>query len=369
MKIGILTYPLNNNYGCYMQSFALLTFLKERGYDVEYIFRRHDKPSIIYYLKYSVKSILKTITTFRFNSIRYNYEYEYMIKKGQNMLVFFETYIQPHTEIIYTTRKLKKICQKYDAIIVGSDQVWRAEILSNVEDYFLSFLSVSSSVKRIAYAASFGKSDPGYTRRQIKRCGRAISYFSDISIREDAGVSILKKYDWTCPEPHVVLDPTMLLKKECYYSLIKKRKYKETILGYILDQSNDKQRILKQVSEHFSVASCNFLENVKKDDFIFPSIVSWLGMLASSRFVVTDSFHGAVFSIILNKPFVVVVNERRGAARFETLLNKFNLYNRMLNIENNVYDILNNDINWEDVNNILNKEREKSINFLIESLK
>lgn len=368
MKIGILTYPLNNNYGCYLQSYALLTLLKKKGYDVEYIYRRHNKPSIKFYFKYVIKKIIKNIVKHEWGSLIYNYEREYMLRKGGDMYLFFEEHICPHTEIIYTTRKLKNICKKYDAIIVGSDQIWRAEILSNIEDYYLAFLPETSLVKRIAYAASFGKNDPGYTPKQIKRCGRAISKFSAISIREDVGKDILIRFGWNCPMPKVVVDPTMLLNKEDYTLLIKGYNYEETIFGYILDKTDEKQKILYQVSEFFGVRANNILENVKADDFIYPSVYSWLGFLANSKFVVTDSFHGVVFSIIFNKPFAVIVNEGRGAARFETLLNKFNLNERVLKNGNTIFDLVKNPINWELVNNCLERERRESLNYLSRSL-
>lgn len=367
MKIGILTYPLNNNYGCYMQSYALMKFLKDSGCDVEYIHRRHDKPSYRFYVKFAILRTLKNILKFEWKSPIYNYEWEYMLKKGMNLISFFENNIVPHTRPIYTKNKLSKLCKKYDVIIVGSDQVWRAEILSNIDDYFLSFLG-DRNVKRISYAASFGKSNPGYSLSQISKCGKAIKKFTAVSVRENVGKDIISRYGWQCPPPKVVLDPTMLLDKSDYLSLIDEKDEEETVLGYILDQTDEKKKILSQVANILDINECNFLKDVKLNNYLYPTIQKWLGMLFKSKFVVTDSFHGAVFSVIFNRPFVVLLNKDRGAARFETLLKITGLEDRILHPNNSLEDIVQKPINWELVNDKIMRERNSSIDFLNKAL-
>lgn len=367
MKIGILSYPLNNNYGCYLQTFALLKFLKDQGFDVEYIYRRHNKPSVKFYIKYAINTIINNILNYKWQSPFYNYEWEYMVKTGKNLIPFFENYIVPHTELIYTTNKLKIICTKYDVIIVGSDQVWRAELLPNIEDYFLLFM-LNKDTKRIAYAASFGKKEPGYTSKQMTRCKKGISRFEKVSVREDLGIDLIRKYGWKCSNPQVVLDPTMLLNKQDYISLIKGFRYDQTVFGYILDQTEEKNSILEMVSNELNIKYFNILAENNTNYFNYPSVERWLGMIVNSAFVVTDSFHGAVFSIIFNKPFIVIVNEERGAARFDTLLGMFNLKCRILDDVKKMSTIVMAKINWEEVNRILIEKRKESISFLKDGL-
>ena len=106
MKIGVLTYPLNNNYGCYLQSYALMHFLQKEGYDVEYIMRRHNKPSWKFYIKYAFNTIFNNIKNIKWDSPIYSYEWNYMIKKGGRLFPFFENKIVPHTTPVYSTKGL-----------------------------------------------------------------------------------------------------------------------------------------------------------------------------------------------------------------------------------------------------------------------
>lgn len=367
VKIGILTYPLNNNYGCYLQSYALLHFLQEKGYEVEYIYRRHDKPSWKTYIRYALKTLAKNIRKGEWDSFILNYEWNYMLKKGKDLYPFFEHYIVPHTQPLYTTSQLKKQCLNYDIIIVGSDQVWRAEILSNVEDYFLIFLK-NKSIKRIAYAASFGKDNPGFSESQKISCGIAISNFYAVSVREDSGLNIIKKYHWTCPPCEVVLDPTLLLNKEEYLDLLREKSYPSIIFGYLLDHSNEKTSIMDKVSQLLHTEAFDIIQGTISEDFVYPPIEKWLGYLSNAKFVVTDSFHGMVFSILFNKPFVVIVNHERGAVRFLSFLKFLKLEDRIVDNASDITKVIETDINWEEVNAELNKKKRASIDFLLRSI-
>lgn len=97
-----------------------------------------------------------------------------------------------------------------------------------------------------------------------------------------------------------------------------------------------------------------------------PSIENWLASFDQAKYVITDSFHGSVFSIIFNKPFITIGNKERGMSRFNSLLKQFNLEDRLLVDEQ--LDCIT-DPNWVKVNNILNEWRKKSVFFLQNSLK
>lgn len=368
IKIGVLTYPLNNNYGCYLQSYALLHFLQKEGFDVEYIYRRHNYPSWKIYIKYAIKTIYNNIKSYQWATPIYNYEWQYMFKKGANMYPFFEKNITPHTKPIYTTRDLKRVCKRYNVIIIGSDQVWRSDFLSNVEDYFLGFIQNDSIVK-IAYAASFGIEDPGYSVNQIKSFGNYIRMFKAVSVREETGKKIISEYGWKCTDCKVVVDPTLLLKKDDYLRIIGSPRRKPVVFGYILDNNAEKSNILKRASVAMATEAVNILQEVKNEDFKYPSVEEWLSYFSVARFVVTDSYHGAVFSIIFNIPFAVIINKERGSARFDTLLGMFDLIDRIVKDDNPIENILNSDIDWDDVNNNVCRESRSSCDFLINSIR
>lgn len=363
MKIGILTYPLNNNYGCYLQSYALLTFLKEKGYNAEYIYRRHDKPSFVFYLKYAVKKIINR----QWHDIIYDYEKDYMLEKGLIMYPFFKNNIVPHTAPIYTSHALAKLCSHYDVVIVGSDQVWRAEILTNIGDYFLDFAKTEKPI-RISYAASFGKDEPNFTKKQKEICGKALTKFKAVSLREDSGVNTIRRYGWKIANCRVVLDPTMLLCKDHYLSLLQDKGADHSVFGYILDQTESKLNILDTVSKMVGAESLNILKWCNKVSFEYPPVQEWLSVINNAIFVVTDSFHGAVFSILFNKPFAIIINKERGAVRFDTLLNTFNLRSRIVESPDDISGVLNNPIDWDEVNAVLEKKRKESADFLLSAL-
>ncbi len=364
LKIGILTLPFNNNYGGYLQAYALLTVLKKMGHDVEIIYRRHNKPSWKELIIPTCKNIIKKIIGWNVFSIIPNNE-KVFLAKGAAMLTFVNKYIVPRTKPIYSTKALKKqITDKYDVIIVGSDQVWRPEYVPNIEDYFLTFLS--DNTKRIAYAASFGTDQPEYSEEEKKECGIGIMKFDMVSVREESALNVISSFGWKCKKkPIQVLDPTMLLSKDHYESLIasENSNAKGKILTYILDNNEYTQEIVKEISTEHGLPTLAIIdgEKWKNIEYVMPSIESWLSSLRDAEFVITDSFHGTVFSIIFNKPFVALANAERGADRFVSLLSQFGLMNRLYSEGKNYQK---SDIDWKPVNVILENQVSESISVL-----
>lgn len=102
---------------------------------------------------------------------------------------------------------------------------------------------------------------------------------------------------------------------------------------------------------------------------VYPPVEDWLSAFAEAEMVVTDSFHGTVFSIILNKPFWVIGNEGRGMARFETLLSTFGLEDRMIDAATVQSVNLDAPINWAPINDKRNELKKASNMFLYKNLK
>lgn len=367
-RIGILSYPLNNNYGCHLQAYALFRTLENMGFDVVYINRRHDKPGVRTRLRYFINSLKMMVLYGQFRNPIYRYEWEYMEKQGKEMLSFFNSNI-PHTKSFYTSKSLSKNCQSFDAIIVGSDQVWRAGLLKSIEDYFLSFVN-NPHTKRIAYAASFGKEEPGYSEKQIVSCGELISLFDAVSVRESFGIRLIKKFGWNCSFPKVVLDPTLLLEKESYLALCGSSKEKTPkIFCYILDVTDEKKQIVETVEKELKIKAVNFLKGNESRDFVYPAIHKWLEAFRDSKFVITDSFHGTVFSIIFNVPFLVIGNVNRGSERMSSLLKTVGLESRLVNGKEHVKEIVDGSIDWNAIERKVAQQRQMSLDFLKSSLK
>lgn len=372
MRIGILTLPFNNNYGGYLQAYALMQVLKREGHAVTLIKRMHNRRPFYTRLRYFMKSIyLRLIGDFS-RPLIMNQESQYA-NKGKLQMHFVNKRIIPQTRSFYNTKELKKGTKDtFDIVIVGSDQVWRPEYGPNISNYFLDF--IEPDIKKIAYGASFGTSQPYYTTKEISICSSLIENFDYISIRESDGINIIKNWLPKLEQQiEVVLDPTLLLTKEHYEGLISKDNINCTnkVLCYILDYSENAINLINEICHQTNLKEFHIIDEKKWKDnnYIMPSIEDWLSSINTSEFVITDSFHGTVFCILFNKPFFVYLNENRGSSRFLELLNKFNLSNRIVQNKKEVLDALNDTIDWNHVNLQINNLRVKSFKFLISAIK
>lgn len=377
MKIGIVTQPLALNYGGVLQNYALQKVLKDMGHDVYTINKR------IYFLPYYKP--WKDRVKWRVKQIVKKYigrEYYASFREFQLIRLHFTKFIHSNisaTKIYGTQEQLRKIIEKYnfDAYVVGSDQVWRPLCTENIYDEFLSFCQGKKN-KRVAYAASFGVDKWEFEERQMRECRRLAKMFDAISVREDSGVELCRKY--LDVEAVHVLDPTLLLEKKSYIDLVDQgveEKFVGDIFCYILDNCNLIRHTISTIEKKYTLKSYQVKE--KKywgtmkygddiTDYVIPSPTKWLRAFMDAKIVLTDSFHGCVFSIIFNKPFWVIGNERRGNARFDSLLRLFNLENRRISIDEITTMDLMTGIEWEDINNILSEKREEAFRFLNQAL-
>lgn len=366
MKIGIITLPLHTNYGGILQAYALQTTLEQMGHQVEIL----EEPLVYKHasLNRYIRRILKKCVGKR--SI---INYEGFMRKWQprvasNINQFINTYINRR---IVNFESLTE--GEYDAFIVGSDQVWRPSYNQHLEQAFLNFTENWKNVKRIAYAASFGVDNWEFTKKQTEECKRLVQKFDFVSVREDTAVNLCKEHLGI--EATHVLDPTLLLSADDYQKLIDGLKISDSpyVFSYLLDESEEKIDILEDISKRLNlpVRKIKLEKDISKipmsklKSLTYPSIQEWLASFAQADFVVTDSFHGTVFSIIFNKPFVVLPNKGRGVARFESLLKDISLENRIFS------DFLISDILYEEfpfqINSVLFQKSER-IKLKIESL-
>jgi len=250
------------------------------------------------------------------------------------------------------------------AIIVGSDQVWRPKY--NKGSLYESFLEhcQNLTIKKVAYAASFGTSEWEYTTEQKERCAQLIQQFDAVSVRERSGVQLcadhLKRNDavW-------VLDPTLLLNKSEYLKLcvqIKRSKSeRKRLFAYILDSNDISMDELGHLSNKLNMD----LNIVFADDKISLSVEDWLAQFRDAALVITNSFHGTIFSIIFQKPFYTIINKGRGEDRFKSLLSSLELSDRLVDSP----PLIISDINWIPVTLRLNKLSKLSLEFLENALK
>lgn len=228
-----------------------------------------------------------------------------------------------------------KIASHFDAVVVGSDQVWRPLYSQPIEEAFLSFLG-DADIKRVAYAASFGVNYCEYTEEQRQICSSLLKKFNAVSVRESSGIRLCQEYFDT--KAIQVLDPTLLLFANDYRALIKKCKAqpsKGNMLIYMLDRTKEKKELVDRIASEkglipFWMNSETTDENLPFEQRIKMPVEQWLRSFDDAKFVLTDSFHGCVFSIIFRKQFLAVGNKERGLERFHSLLSLFSLRDRLI---------------------------------------
>lgn len=327
MKIGLLSYHRNYNYGWNLQCFALMTVLKALGHEVIYIDKRQFSSSSgwISFIKGHIRLILEAL-----HILKRNMTYEDVQSiKGKNTALFFDNYIVPRTKPIFSYKGLKKL-PHFDALVVGSDQCWRSSLVKPLTAYFFDF--VNYPCKKISYAASMGSGDPEYSEDEIRACGNLVRSFDAVSLRELEGVNLIKNvYKWDC-NPCQMPDPTLLLDPSVYLGLVPHSflsNKSEGIFAYILDETEDKSNCLKKLEDRLGLSSYSLDINPSGLDAI-PPIEEWLSNFINSDIVFTDSFHGVIFSLIFRKPFIVYANKARGISRFLSILNLFNQNERLI---------------------------------------
>lgn len=377
MKIGILTLPPRVNYGGILQIYALQSILERMGHEV--IVFDIEKKWLLSIWKAPLHYAKRFVNRYVFGSKgivvfaerRRNEEYPII-----SALV--QPFIDKYLKCVAVKLDMKMFNEKdFDAIIVGSDQIWRPKYCYwNIEHAYLYFTE-KWNIKRISYAASFGTNKWEYTKKQTKRCKELIRAFDSVSVRESSGVTLCKKY-LSINACHV-LDPTMLLEKEAYsklFEMVGTSRSKGNLMVYMLDSTEDKEKVVEriaQVGEYVPFISNNshILDfSLDIENRIVPSVESWLRGFYDAEFVVTDSFHACVFSILYNKPFIVYGNKERGIARMLSLLEMFDLEERLIYSLTDIdCRLIKGCVNWKSVNAKLEEARHVSIDFLKKNLR
>lgn len=369
MKIAILTLPLHTNYGGILQAYALQTVLERMGHTVE-----HLQPKVTYKRLHS-PFVMPFVWGKRL--------YRKFFKGDKDLPIFKNPYkwIRENTDRFIATnlncRYLssnewnENLAKEYDAVIVGSDQVWRPLYSSDVTRFFTAFLG-HSDIRRIAYAASFGVDKNEFSEEQLASGREFLKMFSAISVREEPGIKMCKElFD---VEALQVLDPTMLLNREDYGLFAAEApKSPGNLMVHVLDRTDATDSYVSEFAEELdlnpfytnSKIEASFNVYIPISERQQPALENWLRGFVDAEFILTDSFHACVFSILFHKPFGVFVNRQRGLSRIESLLRPLGLMDRCITDPSQQLD---SPIDWPHVDEILSRSRQKSMDFLRDAL-
>lgn len=375
MKIGIITWKLYN-YGTALQAYALNIYLN-RIDNIECVLLNYSLPSSKKNIKVNKKSIKSCIKKMKnrvilviksFLNRRYSINY---IEEQKLQSVRFSNFYKsiPSDNHLVSVVEKEYFDSAYDGVIVGSDQVWNPKYFNST--YFLDFVNVE---KRYAYAPSIGVA----TLTENERCffKSQLKWFQKISVREATGKHLLEMCN-IGKDIAQVLDPTLLLKKEDWCSLLglKEKKNNRYIFVYTLSTNRWYKKIIEIIKKQLAIEEVVYITSTdnayfykNKKLFMGMGPQEFLEMMLNAAYVITDSFHGVCFSIIFNKPFSCLQrfnnsNESENSRVYD-LLNELKLNNRI--VKNSRDSISNEFINYEQVNGKLNFLREKSTKYIFE---
>jgi len=378
-KIAILTQPLHDNYGGLLQAYALKETLKSLGHS-PLVVNRHGAGSNSFRRKLS--NLKNTLLNRPVRTNQYLSDRQKAVI-SEKTIGFRSQYIPELSHLITTKRGMKiLLTQDIDAYVVGSDQCWRPRYSPCISNYFLDFAKESQGIKRVAYAASFGTAEWEFNEADTLECKNLLKLFDAISVREDDGVALVQNYLGRADAIHV-LDPTMLLPTTAYDRITTEQKVPDSngnLKVYVLDKNSEKEEFIQQAASRLNLKAFEVMPerrvqqekvtDANVESFKYPCPSEWLKGFQDAEFVITDSFHGTVFSILYNKPFIALGNERRGMSRFTSLLRMFGLEDRLvLDLRaDGATELLERNVDWPQVNEILGREREKAMNFLQDNL-
>lgn len=340
MKVGILTHPQHINYGGILQCFALATYLRMLGHEPIVIRREQNKSNVI---KRILRSVLKFLGFKRYRQV--------ISDRAVNIRPFVEKNIN-RTQAINSNLLMNNVCVQYDldAVLVGSDQVWRRDFANDYGwNYFLDF--VPQHIIKASYAASFGLSTWDYTNNEGQKIKELLKSFKNVSVREKEAVDLCK--DHLGVDAEVLIDPTMLLNASIYGKYSSDRLIQDDyVFVYWLGDLND---ISKDISEYRSLGYTVKVVTLR-GEHVVDSIEDWLSYIKYAKIILTDSFHGCVFSMIFHKQFVAYCNQSGGYGRIQSLFENMGISEKLDNPQMGVDYAL--------VDSHMEKLRVKATNYL-----
>lgn len=338
MKIGNVTLYLHDNFGCFMQGYCLRNFIRNQGHEVYLVKLDNDaKPKgYVRKIKSFVLNLIRNVIYNKFNVRNYINQIKYNKEKKKHKIDYEFEFIKP--------------TEKTDMIVIGSDELWNIKNKSFTN--LLQFWGFGLNTKRaITYGVSVGTSD----YKDLKNCKINLDCLFDFGVRDlNTSEFVEKDID---RKPTKVLDPTLLFNRDYFKNI--QRKLKEDIKDYILIYT------YKSIRKNYELIR-NAKELAKEKNLKLVSIGNYLPwcdisipanpfeclwLFDNAEFVMTDTFHGTIFSVIYGKQF------KSFPASPKTLD-----FLNMINVRNHI-------LNYSEVYNILKKKKEESINFLRRNIK
>ena len=369
-KIAIVNRTNLKNYGSVLQVYALCESIKNLGYDSEIIWEAGNvSKNYDLLIRKIISTGVKLLTHPRLISSTFsNVKYVQQHAISEKTIEMFDRFVDLFVKRkFYPVKKMKKnqVGEIYDKFVCGSDQVW-CTTTTYVDP--LMYLRFVPKEKRIAYAPSLGRNYiPSYNARQIRKYVNEIPY---VSVREYTGKKLIR--DLTGRDVPVVVDPTFLLHKLKWDEVkIEPSINQEYFLCYFLSMPTQQtqEKILKYIEQTGKIvvalnSKLEFIE--KKVQVIYPDCgpQEFIGYVSKANCVLTDSYHGMLFSIIYQRQFWSIEREYGEfdqSSRQLSVLKMLNLEDRYLKSKDLISEI---EIDYTVAMNKLQCEIEKSIQYI-----
>lgn len=363
MKINIITLHRAENYGSVLQTFALQYKIEELGHEVkilDYHPERYTNKGLLKRLKYKSPRFKNPLFLLAAKTLIY----PSYLRKNKIFSNFINKYLNLSTNSFATNEEAKGQFEEADIYCTGSDQVWNSHWNEGIEKaLFLDFVPKNKLI--FSYASSIGLSKLPEYEKDLTR--QLLDKYEFISVRENTGVEIIKELG----RKDVVqsLDPTLLMTKEEWEKYADNAyKNKKYILTYNLHHDPEIDKYAQALSRKYHLPvyniSYNWHDIIRKGKLQWcPSVEGFLGLIKYAQFVIADSFHATVFSIIFERSFVTITPEI-ASSRITSLLDMLHLSERNIPRYTDI-TLIETPIDYGKVKQLIDIEREKSMNYLV----
>ncbi len=356
------------NNGSALQTYALLSKIKDLGYDceiIDYVFPNEmvNKTNMI------IKTQKKLMIFFSDLILGFP-----LYCRQKRFLNFYKNYYILSEDTYQSKEQLHNNPPEYNFLITGSDQVWNPKHIKEDTSFMLSFCK-NNSIPRISYSASFAVNELPQEFRALY--AELLSKYNYISVRESSGIKIIR--DLIQRESTVTCDPTLLLNKRDWSKISNKSQIyvkKPYILAYILGYTFNPypkvysiiEKIQNQTGLQVVFLNGRISECRRKNTTVYRDIgpIEFVRLFMDAEYIITTSLHGTAFALNFSKPFNSVIQSSGNDRRLLDLLESVGASDRIVDIESGIVEFQ--EMDYRTVEEKLEDLRIKSIDFLRNSL-
>lgn len=384
-KVGIVSCYFQKNYGSMLQAYATQQAVEKLGYEaetirIEGIAKEIRNAKLKHYMKQLTNwTVVKGKLGFvkRFFLKKMDKEFKKNVAVRDKKFNEFKNTKYNFSPIYNSKEEIGNHCHSYLSVIVGSDQLW---LPSNIDVDYYTLNFVPENINKIAYATSFGVSS--LPKRQWAFANKFLNRINYVSVREEGGQKIVKAV--ANRDVPVVCDPTLLFTKDEWLKYFPdKRIYKEKyIFCYFLGNNPEQREFADKIRKitGYKIVSLLHMDEYIKSDINFPDYAPYdigpeefVNLIRNAEIILTDSFHGTVFSVLNGKKFFTFRRFKEGSvlstnSRMHSLFNLLDLHERFITADEDVEKVLNLEIDYEKVWDRIDKNRKKSYEYLVKAL-